>query len=67
MRVLLLGGNGFVGGSIKKFLTKKKISFFAPTSKNLNLKKINQIENFLKKKKNITYNKFCWESGWDFK
>ena len=51
MRVLLLGGNGFVGGSIKKFLIKKKISFFAPSSKNLNLKEINQIENFLTKKK----------------
>ena len=51
MRVLLLGGNGFVGGSIKKFLTKKKISFYAPSSKKLNLKEINQIENFLTKKK----------------
>ena len=51
MRVLLLGGNGFVGGSIKKFLTKKKIRFYAPSSKNLNLKEINQIENFLTKKK----------------
>ena len=51
MRVLLLGGNGFVGGSIKKFLIKKKINFYAPSSKNLNLKKINQIEHFLLKKK----------------
>ena len=51
MRVLLLGGNGFVGGSIKKFLTKKKINFYAPSSKKLNLKEINQIENFLTKKK----------------
>lgn len=51
MRVLLLGGNGFVGGSIKKFLAKKKIRFYAPSSKNLNLKEINQIENFLTKKK----------------
>jgi dTDP-4-dehydrorhamnose reductase len=51
MRVLLLGGNGFVGESIKKFLTKKKISFYAPSSKKLNLKEINQIENFLTKKK----------------
>ena len=51
MRVLLLGGNGFVGESIKKFLTKKKISFYAPSSKKLNLKEINQIESFLTKKK----------------
>jgi GDP-L-fucose synthase len=51
MRVLLLGGNGFVGRSIKKFLIKKKISFYAPSSKILNLKEIDQIENFLIKKK----------------
>jgi hypothetical protein len=31
MKVLLLGENGFVGGSIKKFLTKK-INFYAPSS-----------------------------------
>lgn len=51
MKVLLLGGSGFVGGSIKKFLIKKKIKFYAPSSKKLDLKKINKIENFLIKKK----------------
>ena len=51
MRVLLLGGNGFVGGSIKKFLAKKKINFYAPSSKKLNLKEMKQIQNFLTNKK----------------
>ena len=51
MKVLLLGGSGFVGGSIKKFLIKEKINFYAPSSKKLDLKKINKIENFVKKKK----------------
>jgi GDP-L-fucose synthase len=51
MKILLLGGSGFVGGSIKKFLIKEKINFYAPSSKKLDLKKINKIENFVKKKK----------------
>lgn len=51
MRVLLLGGGGFVGGAIKKYLIKRKIKFYAPSSKELNLKKINKIKNFLKKNK----------------
>ena len=51
MKVLLLGGSGFVGGSIKKFLIKEKINFYAPSSKKLDLKKINKIENFVLKKK----------------
>jgi len=51
MKVLLLGGNGFVGGTIKKFLTKKKINFFAPSSKELDLKEIYEIESCLTKKK----------------
>lgn len=49
--VLLLGGNEFIGDAIKEGLTQAKIKFYSPTDKQLNLKKISKIKNFLQNKK----------------
>ena len=44
MKILLLGGNGMLGSSIKKELKKKKFNFLSPNSKELDLTKQNQIQ-----------------------
>ena len=49
--VLLLGGNEFIGDAIKEGLIQAKIKFYSPTDKQLNLKKISKIKNFLQNKK----------------
>ena len=49
MKILLLGGNGMLGSSIKNELKKKKINFLSPNSKELDLTKQNQIQSLLSK------------------
>ena len=49
--ILLLGGNEFIGEAIKEKLIQAKIKFYSPSSRQLNLKKISNIENFLGNKK----------------
>jgi len=43
MKVLLLGGSGFVGGSIKKFLIKKKIKFSLVIIDSCNVNELRQM------------------------
>ena len=56
-KVLLLGGNGFLGSKIQFFLKKKKINVFAPNKIKLNLLSKNSIKNFINinKKKKFDY------------
>lgn len=50
-KVLLLGGFGMLGTSIKKYLVKNKINFISPPKNNLNLLNKREINNFIAKKK----------------
>jgi GDP-L-fucose synthase len=49
--ILLLGGNEFIGEAIKEKLIQAKIKFYSPSVRELNLKKISNIKNFLGNKK----------------
>ena len=51
MKILLLGGNGMLGSSIKNELKKKKFNFLSPNSKELDLTNQNQIQTLCSKMK----------------
>ena len=46
MRILLIGGDGQLGRSIKHSFKKKNIEVIVPNSKNLNLLNNESIDNF---------------------
>ena len=50
-KILLLGGFGMLGTSIKKYLVKNKINFTSPPKKNLNLLNKSETNSFIAKKK----------------
>lgn len=47
MNILLLGGSGLVGSSVKENIKKKKLSYTAPSRRELNLFSYNKIKNYL--------------------
>jgi dTDP-4-dehydrorhamnose reductase len=49
MKILLTGGNGMLGSSVKELSDKKNIEFYSTDVKDLDITDINQIESFINK------------------
>ena len=46
-KVLIFGGNGFIGGSISEYLQNQSINYFSPTKRQCDLLNLAQVQDYL--------------------